>query len=43
LHVFSGQDGANPWAALIKVGGTLYGTTSGGGSAGAGTVFAITP
>jgi uncharacterized repeat protein (TIGR03803 family) len=40
-------DGSNPWASLINVGGTLYGTTSLGGahtckSQGCGTVFSIT-
>lgn len=53
LHSFSGggTDGANPNAGLINVGGTLYGTTSNGGStacygsyyASCGTVFSITP
>jgi uncharacterized repeat protein (TIGR03803 family) len=38
-----GSDGAYPDARLIDVGGTLYGTTTGGGSAGNGTVFALTP
>ncbi|HKU80741.1 MAG TPA: choice-of-anchor tandem repeat GloVer-containing protein, partial [Candidatus Tumulicola sp.] len=45
LHSFgAGSDGAGPWAALINVRGTLYGTTSGGGTnGGRGTVFALTP
>ncbi len=44
LHEFqAGSDGAGPGAALINVGGTLYGTTSGGGPSGNGTVFAYTP
>jgi len=34
-------DGANPAADLIVSGGILYGTTENGGSAGLGTVFAI--
>ena len=34
-------DGANPAADLIVSGGILYGTTEHGGSAGLGTVFAI--
>ncbi len=44
-------DGSDPQASLINVSGTLYGTTSGGGSyscsslkySGCGTVFSITP
>jgi uncharacterized repeat protein (TIGR03803 family) len=43
LHSFSGSDGANPTAALIKVGRFLYGTTAGGGTCSAGTVFKINP
>ena len=55
LHNFSSypNDGASPYAALIDVKGTLYGTTSYGGAhscgyergqyAGCGTVFSITP
>jgi uncharacterized repeat protein (TIGR03803 family) len=35
------SDGADPFAALVLSGNTLYGTTSGGGSFGYGTVFAI--
>jgi uncharacterized repeat protein (TIGR03803 family) len=43
LHVFQGgpADGATPYAGLINLGGTLYGTTYEGGSSGAGTVFKI--
>ena len=43
LHSFtlSGSDGANPYAGLISSGNTLYGTTSGGGSSGLGTVFKV--
>jgi uncharacterized repeat protein (TIGR03803 family) len=43
LHTFtnSSNDGANPYDGLILSGNTLYGTTSGGGSAGNGTVFAL--
>ncbi|HKU81468.1 MAG TPA: choice-of-anchor tandem repeat GloVer-containing protein [Candidatus Tumulicola sp.] len=36
-------DASSPQAGLINVNGTLYGTTFGGGSAGDGTVFSITP
>jgi uncharacterized repeat protein (TIGR03803 family) len=43
LHSFAGgSDGANPYAALINVGGTLYGTTAYGGANNDGTVFRIT-
>jgi len=50
LHSFgNGTDGKTPTAGLISVGGTLYGTTEGGGSYackiaffGCGTVFSIT-
>lgn len=35
-------DGGGPLASLIKVDGTLYGTTYGGGPTGLGTVFEIT-
>jgi uncharacterized repeat protein (TIGR03803 family) len=46
-----GSDGSNPYAGLIDVGGTLYGTTFAGGSyactfyqtSGCGTVFTVTP
>ncbi|MGB8519101.1 MAG: choice-of-anchor tandem repeat GloVer-containing protein [Candidatus Tumulicola sp.] len=44
LHVFKGGvDGKNPQGALVNVNGTLYGTTSAGGTAGFGTIFKITP
>jgi len=45
LWNFSGSgDGANPLAGLVQAGdGNLYGTTSAGGSGGAGTIFKITP
>ena len=44
LHSFgSGTDGQVPQAGLIDVKGTLYGTTTGGGDRGAGTVFSINP
>jgi uncharacterized repeat protein (TIGR03803 family) len=44
LHSFGyGSDGATPLAGLIDVKGTLYGTTSAGGTYGDGTVFALKP
>lgn len=45
VHSFGtiAHDGGAPEAGLIAVNGTLYGTTSGGGSAGEGTVFKMTP
>ncbi|HEV3092512.1 MAG TPA: choice-of-anchor tandem repeat GloVer-containing protein [Candidatus Cybelea sp.] len=47
LYSFKGgDDGAEPTAPLINVGGTLYGTTQEGGngcSGGCGTVFSIRP
>jgi len=39
----SGSDGRNPHAGLLNVNGTLYGTTTGGGTSDNGTVFSITP
>jgi uncharacterized repeat protein (TIGR03803 family) len=44
LHSFAGapSDGATPWASLIDVNGTLYGTTGSGGTRNYGTVFSIT-
>src|SRR6185503_11246789 len=39
--LFTNSDGANPFAALILSGSTLYGTANGGGSSGNGTVFRI--
>jgi uncharacterized repeat protein (TIGR03803 family) len=35
-------DGAFPVAPLVRLGNTLYGTASGGGPGGGGTVFAVT-
>jgi hypothetical protein len=46
LHSFTGQDGdgSTPLAGLaLSSTGVLYGTTSAGGTAGNGTVFAIVP
>jgi uncharacterized repeat protein (TIGR03803 family) len=44
LHSFSGPDGSTPWTGLTPdSAGKLYGTTTGGGSAGAGTVFGLSP
>jgi uncharacterized repeat protein (TIGR03803 family) len=43
LHSFAGgTDGSQPVAGLIAVGGTLYGTTSSGGTYKDGTVFSVT-
>src|SRR6266581_4271367 len=41
--VYTNSDGAGPVAGLItnSTGDTLYGTTSGGGTSGNGTVFAV--
>ncbi len=36
-----GSDGADPYAGLVLSGNTLYGTASGGGASGYGTVFAV--
>jgi uncharacterized repeat protein (TIGR03803 family) len=44
LHTFSGPEGYLPRGGLIRdAKGRLYGTTSGGGTSGFGTVFRITP
>ncbi len=45
IYTFSGgNDGAHPWAGLIlDQSGNLYGTTSGGGAYGYGTVYELTP
>ncbi len=40
-YPYTNSDGASPYAGLILSGNTLYGTASGGGSSGWGTVFAI--
>ncbi|HLY02041.1 MAG TPA: choice-of-anchor tandem repeat GloVer-containing protein [Candidatus Cybelea sp.] len=43
LHNFASDgDGASPYAGLVNVSGTLYGTTIDGGANGYGTVFKIT-
>ena len=42
LHSFSGTDGSEPHAGLVRDdAGNLYGTTWGGGASGAGTVFKL--
>jgi uncharacterized repeat protein (TIGR03803 family) len=38
---FIGSDGAGPAGGLILLGSTLYGTASGGGNSGRGTVFSL--
>jgi len=44
LHGFDGTDGAYPYAGLsLDWAGSLYGTTSQGGSEGKGNVFKLTP
>lgn len=44
LHSFSGSDGYGPKAGLVMdAAGNLFGTTSGGGNAGVGTVFELSP
>jgi uncharacterized repeat protein (TIGR03803 family) len=46
VHVFAGPpaDGGQPWGGLtLDALGNLYGTTSGGGTYGKGTVFEISP
>lgn len=44
LHYFQGEpDGSDSKAGLIAVNGRFYGTTSFGGTYGAGTVFSISP
>jgi uncharacterized repeat protein (TIGR03803 family) len=50
LYSFSGPDGAQPVAGLVRVGSNLYGTTQFGGtisncgsSSGCGTIFMVTP
>ncbi len=45
VHLFKGspRDGAAPYAELLNLNGTLYGTTSLGGVNGQGSVFSVTP
>jgi uncharacterized repeat protein (TIGR03803 family) len=45
LYSFQGgdTDGASPSQGLVNVNGTLYGTTTSGGTSNDGTVFSITP
>ncbi len=44
LHDFTGRDGFEPWAGLVRdAAGNLYGATKSGGKFGYGTVFSITP
>jgi uncharacterized repeat protein (TIGR03803 family) len=45
LHAFgAGTDGGGLWSSVVFDGkGSLYGTTSGGGLYGAGTLFQLTP
>ncbi len=45
LHSFTGPpgDGSAPYAGLVNINGTLYGTTSTGGASYLGTVFSISP
>jgi uncharacterized repeat protein (TIGR03803 family) len=44
IHSFEGSDGAYPYAALMQASnGLLYGSTTGGGKYGYGTIFSITP
>jgi uncharacterized repeat protein (TIGR03803 family) len=38
-----GSNGYNPSGDLTNVGGTLYGTTTNGGTSGSGTVFVLSP
>jgi uncharacterized repeat protein (TIGR03803 family) len=43
MHSFDGRssDGEGPYAGLINVGGTLYGTTEEGDRDNSGTVFSV--
>src|SRR5579871_597062 len=42
IFSFNGSDGSDPYAGMIDVNGTLYGTTASGGATGLGTIFRIT-
>jgi uncharacterized repeat protein (TIGR03803 family) len=39
---FPDHDGQSPWAGVMDLNGTFYGTTHAGGAANSGTVFAVT-
>ena len=44
IYLFQGKpDGGLPYAGLVNVNGTLYGTTSAGGTKNLGAVFSVTP
>jgi uncharacterized repeat protein (TIGR03803 family) len=44
LHNFGASgDGSNPYAGLVMLNGTLYGTTSSGGANNQGTIYSLTP
>jgi uncharacterized repeat protein (TIGR03803 family) len=44
IYLFQGKpDGGLPYAGVVNVNGTLYGTTSAGGKKNFGAVFAVTP
>lgn len=44
MHLFKGSDGSAPESALVQgADGTLYGTTSSGGTGNWGTIFSISP
>ena len=40
---YGGANGASPWAGLLELNGSLYGTASSGGSDGLGVVFSLSP
>ena len=45
LHSFTGEngDGGNPGSLVMSSSGVLYGVATSGGTAGAGTIFAVKP